>query len=73
MTAPYITRRSIHAEEEVLDEYATQLDGTHAPSYSWTADLDGYLSSGEHVQMTRSGSTFAEAVAALEAAITENG
>ncbi|ALJ19511.1 hypothetical protein AOA12_06155 [Microbacterium sp. No. 7] len=39
-------------------------------SYSdWTAELDGYLPSGERVQMARSGGTAAEALDALKSAI----
>lgn len=73
MSAPYVTRRSINATEEVLDEDSSIDGAARATAYGWSAALDGYLSTGEHVQMTRSGTTFAAAVAALEAAITENG
>lgn len=69
--APYVTRRAINATEELLDEDGTLSSAT--PAYAWFAELDGYLSTGEHVRMTRSGGTFAEAVASLEDAIAENG
>lgn len=68
MSAPYITRRSITATEE-REEVSTGL----LPSTTWTAELDGYLSSGERVQMARSGETFADAVIELEKAIMANG
>lgn len=68
-SAPYITRRAIHASEEV-EEAASSIAAT---AYSWTAKLDGWLSRGEHVEMTRSGATFTEAVGALEDAIVKNG
>lgn len=71
MTTPYVTRRSIHAEEEILDQDGAV--GNWEPIYDWTATLDGYLSTGEKVEMKRRGNTFAAAVAALEAAIAENG
>lgn len=65
MSAPYITRRSIHATEEEREVGAVR--------GHWTAELNGYLSSGEHVTMSRGGETFAAAVKALENAIAENG
>lgn len=71
MSAPYVTRRAINATEEVLDEDVTL--SSAAPAYGWHAELDGYLSTGEHVQMKRGGHTFAAAVESLEAAIIENG
>lgn len=71
--APYITRRAINATEEALDEDSSLDGAARTTAYGWEAELDGYLSTGEHVRMTRSGGTFAEAVASLEAAIVENG
>ncbi|MBT2484775.1 MULTISPECIES: hypothetical protein [unclassified Microbacterium] len=73
MTAPYVTRRSINATEDVLDEETGLSSAEPMVTYQWTATLDGYLSTGERVEMTRHGATFATAVAALEAAIAENG
>lgn len=65
MSAPYITRRSINATEEEREVGALRAH--------WTVELDGYLSTGEHVRMSRGGETFAAAVDALESAIAENG
>lgn len=44
-----------------------------AVNTTWTASLDSSLSTGEDVQMSRYGSTAAEALATLEAAIAEQG
>lgn len=73
MSAPYITRRAIHVEEVVLEEVREEASIFATDAYSWTAKLSGWLSSGEHVEMSRTGETFAAAVKALENAIAENG
>lgn len=68
MTAT-VNRRDIRLEEEVDDtDFALT-----SINYLWTATLDGPLSTGERVEMSRSGATSADALAALEGAIVENG
>lgn len=73
MSAPYVTRRAINATESFAAQEKSLIDPVISLESYWDAELDGYLSTGEHVHMSRGGETFAAAVAALEAAIAENG
>jgi len=63
-----VDRRDISVEEE--REYGWAGD---TGTVSWIAKLYGRLSTGENVEMTRSASTFPEALGALETAIAELG
>lgn len=72
MSAPTVRRRDITLEEQVEHEIGfAQIEGRS--HYWWEATLSGSLSTGEYVSINRSGDTFAEALANLEAAIAENG
>jgi len=62
-----VNRRDITLEEDF--EYVTIFE----KAYYWVARLSGNLSTGEAAEMSRSGGTSAEALANLEAAITEQG
>lgn len=68
---PYVFRRDIRTEEQ--RELEARLEEYALVSTTWTAILDGRLSTDEQVEMTRTGATFTEALANLEAAIAENG
>ncbi|WP_406245879.1 hypothetical protein ACI7YT_12625 [Microbacterium sp. M] len=68
---PTVDRRDISLTESV--ELFPTLGLEVSDNTQWEAVLDGRLSTGESVQLERSGSTSAEALAALEAAIEENG
>lgn len=66
MTIPYVKRQDISVTEEREEE----------PTFSgpivtttWTANLSGRFSIGEHIDMERSGDTYAEALYTLENAI----
>lgn len=65
---PFVNRKSISVVEDV------DVDITGAkPRPSWEAALYGRLSTGEHVEMSRNGSSFQEAMESLTTAIEENG
>jgi hypothetical protein len=68
---PYVKRHDIRTGEE--REFEHSFDGYAHTSTTWKATLYGPLSTGEHVDMSREGATFTEALANLEAAIAENG
>jgi len=65
---PYVKRQDITLTEELIP-INHRLETTSI----WTAALSGRLSTGEHVDMTRTGNTFAEALANLENAIAALG
>lgn len=71
MTAPTVSRRDISLEEQVEYERGFALE-QHAQRW-WEAGVSGNLSTGERVNLSRTGNTSAEALANLEAAIAENG
>jgi hypothetical protein len=62
-----VRRRDISVAEEREVEYGRLV------TTWWEAELRGPLSSGESVNLARTGSTFADALKALETAIEENG
>lgn len=68
---PTVSRRDISLTEtvELIPVLGVEVEG----NAQWEAALDGRLSSGESVQIERSASTSTEALAALEAAIADNG
>ena len=69
---PTVNRRDIDLTEEVEHEIGlAQIEGRS--HYWWTASLTGRVFTGERVDLGRQGATSAEALAALEAAIEENG
>lgn len=73
MNAPTTVRRRdiiVTEEREEDDRYPHE-----APTFTtyWTAGLRGSLSTGEYVGIDRTGNSFTEALASLEAAIKENG
>lgn len=70
---PTVSRRDIRLEEEREWLHYGVGDPTGEETTQWTATLDGPLSTGERVEMSRGGATSAEALAALEGAIVENG
>lgn len=70
MTA-YVERADIDLTEQCEEELG--LSGPVVTKRWWEARLSGYLSTGEHVEMERTGDTFAEALKTLEDAIRENG
>lgn len=75
MSPTTVNRRDITLKEEVLYRQEGLFDNAVLTplSSTWGATLGGSLSTGEHVEMTRSASTSFEALANLEAAIAENG
>lgn len=68
MTAT-VSRRDISVVEEVGESESF----TFLPPRYWVATLDGRLSTTEHVDMARQGSTFQDAMDNLAAAIAEQG
>lgn len=70
MTAT-VNRRDIHLGEQVEYQRGFAIEA-YAERW-WEASLDGRVSTGEDVAMSRTGNTFAEALTNLEAAIAENG
>lgn len=70
-----VNRSDIQLEEEALYRQEGLFDDAASiplPT-SWSARLFGHLSTGEHVDLLRTGETWQEARAALMQAITENG
>lgn len=69
---PTVNRRDITLVEQVEHEIGLAwIKGR--PTRWWDASLDGPLSTGEDVSISRQGDTSAEALANLEKAIRENG
>lgn len=66
-STPTVNRRDITVIEEVARE------SMNTVFYSWVATLDGRLSTGERVELTRSEPTWIDALTSIEAAIAENG
>ncbi|UOE45961.1 hypothetical protein [Agromyces larvae] len=66
MTKPHVSRRDISLTEQV------ETDVVYTRT-TWEAALFGRLSTGEHVDLTRTAPTYAEALADLEAAINDLG
>lgn len=71
MTAPSVSRRDITLEESIEDE-EVGYSGT-TTYYSWEARLYGRASTGETVEMKRTGATSAAAYAELKSALAEQG
>lgn len=72
MSAPTVSRRDITLDEDLPDAPTFGDIAEHA-DLPWEARLYGRVSTGEQVEMTRSGSTSSAAYAALKAAIEEQG
>ena len=70
MTA-YVNRRDIALTEGIEEEFGPS--GPVVTKSWWEARLSGFLSTGERVEMERTGDTFAEALKTIEDAIRENG
>ena len=68
MSTATVKRSDITVSEEQESVGFAQLPVSH-----WGATLEGNLSTGEFVNMTRYGNTFAQALERLEGAIAENG
>lgn len=66
---PSVARTSIEVYEDV-EEATSYAEGARR---FWVARLDGPLSTGEEIALQREAPTAAEAIAALEAAIAEQG
>ena len=69
MSAATVKRSAI----TVSQESSPGLGPYFADVIAWYATLSGNLSTGEFVNMTRYGNTFAQALERLEGAIAENG
>lgn len=70
---PYVKRPSISVTEEREENGHDPILGEIILLTTWTAILYGPLSTGEHVDMARTGPTFATALQNLEQAIAELG
>lgn len=68
---PHVMRADIGLEEQA-SQYGISFTEEFVNHY-WVAKLWGRVSTGEAVEMTRTRNTAAEALADLEAAITEQG
>lgn len=73
MTKPTVRRKDIELREQV--EYSNSLvkDAREGVTVQWTANLEGRLSTGEYVEMYRSGLTANAALETLKTAIEEQG
>lgn len=67
---PRVSRSDIRLEEHPAE---LTFDGRIAEAPYWEAKLDGQLSTGEWVELSRQGGTFTAALQNLEAIITQNG
>lgn len=67
-----VKRSDITITEEVGYEF-TFSDKNFPETLYWVAELNGYLSTGEGVTVSRLGGTFSEAKNALEELISEQG
>lgn len=72
MSAATVYRGDIGLKEKAIAFPSSYAAGKYQ-RVSWVARLDGYLSTGEHVDLEREGATFSEALEALEAEIHGNG
>ena len=72
MTKTTVNRKDITVVEE--QEYLYTLDrGNEVISTTWIATLNGEISTGESVELSRSGDTFSTALFVLEHAISQQG
>lgn len=73
MTKPTVRRKDIELHEDV--EFTDNLvkGFREGVTTQWTATLNGHLSTGEYLDMYRTGSTAASALETLKTAIEEQG